>query len=71
MQTQRLDYIDALRAVAIGFIVFGHVPMYCYGELGIANAQQQLVSLRALTSMVQLPVFFFVSGFLAKLLGGG
>lgn len=30
MQVKRLDYIDALRGLAILFIVFGHIPMYCY-----------------------------------------
>lgn len=55
---KRLEYIDAMRGFAILFIVFGHIPLYCYG---IAN--EQLSSFRALTSLLQLPMFFFVSGF--------
>ena len=55
MQGKRLDYIDAMRGVAILFVVFGHIPMYCYG---IAN--EHLSSFRALTSLLQMPMFFFV-----------
>lgn len=55
----RLVYIDALRALAILFIVFGHLPMYAYGE-----AHRELISVRSFTSMVQIPLFFFISGFL-------
>lgn len=58
MQGKRLDYIDAMRGVAILFVVFGHIPMYCYG---IAN--EHLSSFRALTSLLQMPMLFFVSGF--------
>ena len=55
---KRLEYIDVMRGFAILFIVFGHIPLYCYG---ITN--EQLSSFRALTSLLQLPMFFFVSGF--------
>ena len=70
MNTNRYEYIDALRGIAI---LFGHIPMFCYGLPEAA----QLSSFRAFTSMVQLPLFFFISGFLfsAKTvfnkLGGG
>ena len=47
-----------MRGVAILFVVFGHIPMYCYG---IAN--EHLSSFRALTSLLQMPMLFFVSGF--------
>ena len=60
MITNRYEYIDALRGIAILFIVFGHIPMYCYGLVGTA----QFLSFRAFTSLVQLPLFFFISGFL-------
>lgn len=66
---KRLEYIDAIRGFAILFIVFGHIPLYCYG---ITN--EQLSSFRALTSLLQLPMFFFVSGFVInseKMLNGG
>ena len=69
MGRKRLEYIDAMRGFAILFIVFGHIPLYCYG---VAN--EQLSSFRALTSLLQLPMFFFVSGFVInpeKMLNGG
>lgn len=69
MRRKRLEYIDAMRGFAILFIVFGHIPLYCYG---IAN--EQLSSFRELTSLLQLPMFFFVSGFVInpeKILNGG
>lgn len=60
MTTNRYEYIDALRGVAILFIVFGHIPMFCYGLPEAA----QLSSFRAFTSMVQLPLFFLFPVFL-------
>lgn len=60
MVINRCEYIDALRGTAILFIVFGHIPMYCYG---LAETTQ-FPSFRVFTSMVQLPLFFFISGFL-------
>lgn len=50
---KHFKYIDAMRGFAILFIVFGHILLYCYG---IAN--EQLSSSRALTSLLQLPMFF-------------
>lgn len=55
----RLYYIDAMRALAVVFIVFGHIPMYCYRDAGA-----RLESFRDFTSMAQVPMFFFISGFL-------
>ena len=69
MGRKRLEYIDAMRGFAIIFIVFCHIPFYCYGI-----ADEQLLSFRALTSMLQLPMFFFVSGYVLnseKMLNGG
>ena len=48
--THRYEYIDALRGVAILFIVFGHIPMFCYGLPEAA----QLSSFRAFTSRSSL-----------------
>lgn len=73
MTTNRYEYIDALRGIAILFIVFGHIPMFCYG----LSEAVHFSSFRAFTSMVQLPLFFFISGFLFSVktifnkLGGG
>lgn len=61
MQVKRLDYIDALRGLAILFIVFGHIPMYCY------HTGDTFTSCRSFTSLVQLPIFFFVSGFVFRI----
>lgn len=61
MQVKRLDYIDALRGLAILFIVFGHIPMFCY------HTGDTFTSCRSFTSLVQLPIFFFVSGFVFKI----
>lgn len=55
----RLHYIDALRGLAIILIVFGHIPMYCYQVGG------DFTSIRSFTSLAQLPIFFFVSGFVS------
>lgn len=69
MEKKRLEYIDAMRGVAILFVVFGHIPAYCYG-----TANENLSSFRALTSLLQMPMFFFVSGFVLnpqKMLNGG
>lgn len=71
MRVKRFDYIDALRGLAILFIVFGHIPMYCY------HIGDEFTSIRSFTSLVQLPVFFFVSGFvfgiknMLNITGGG
>lgn len=58
---KRLSYIDALRGLAILFIVFGHIPMYCY------HTEDEFTSIRCFTSLVQLPIFFFVSGFVFRI----
>lgn len=60
MEKKRLEYLDAMRGVAILFIVFGHIPLYCYG---VAETDS-FSSFRLFTSTVQLPLFFFISGFL-------
>lgn len=61
MQIKRFEYIDALRGLAILFIVFGHIPMYCY------HTDETFTSCRSFTTLVQLPIFFFVSGFVFKI----
>ena len=58
LKKKRFEYIDAMRGIAILFIVFGHISLFCYG-VNIEN----LSSYRGLTSLLQLPMFFFVSGF--------
>lgn len=68
MTSQRLQYIDALRGIAVMLIVFSHIALYSYGDYGGAE------SFRPLTTTIQLPLLFFVSGFVftsRPLLGGG
>lgn len=65
---KRIAYIDAMRGIAILFIVFGHIPLYCYGV-----SERPIPSFRTFTSLVQIPMFFFVSGFVLseRMLMGG
>lgn len=51
--SQRLDWVDALRAIAIMLVVFGHCA---------PGAKAFFVW----TSPVKIPLFFFISGFLFK-----
>ena len=65
----RIEYLDAIKGIAILFIVYGHIPMYSYGE-----EWTELASFRPITALVQLTMFFFVSGYLfnsKKMLTGG
>lgn len=57
----RMQYIDAMRGVAILLIIYGHISLYCYGDYRGA------VSIRPLTHLIQLPMFFFISGFVTSL----
>lgn len=56
MTTTRLQYIDALRGIAVLMIVYGHLHM-SYGDDGSS------FTFRAMTGMLRLPLLFFVSGF--------
>lgn len=52
---QRLEYIDALRGLAILLVVFMHVPQYGFGQ-SIGGYYMELATLLA------VPLFFFISG---------
>lgn len=57
---QRLEYIDALRGLAILLVVFMHVPQYGFGQ-SIGGYYMEIASLLA------VPLFFFISGLFVPL----
>lgn len=57
---QRLEYIDALRGLAILLVVFMHVPQYGLGQ-SIGGYYMELATLLA------VPLFFFISGLFVPL----
>lgn len=56
---QRLEYIDALRGVAILLVVFMHVPQYGFGQ-SFGGYYMEMATLLA------VPLFFFISGLFAQ-----
>lgn len=62
MTKHRLQYIDQGKAVAMLFVVFGHINLFeVYGDGNISTC---LVS--KYTSIVQLTLFMFLSGLVAS-----
>ena len=57
---QRLEYIDALRGLAILLVVFMHVPQYGFGQ-SIGGYYMEMAILLA------VPLFFFISGLFVSL----
>lgn len=57
---QRLEYIDALRGLAILLVVFMHVPQY--GQAGDVGGYYMM-----LVKMLTVPLFFFISGLFVPL----
>lgn len=55
--TQRILYIDALKGLAILFVVMSHIYNFCFGYTGI---------IYDFITIVDLPLFFFISGYLLK-----
>ena len=55
--TNRIKYIDAMRGLAMTLVVIGHVCLFSF------NTDDNIVQ-RILCGELELPLFFFVSGFL-------
>lgn len=56
---KRLEYIDSLRGLAILLVVFMHVPQYGWGQT-VGGWYMTAAS------MLAVPLFFFISGFLTR-----
>ena len=55
----RIGYIDAMRGLAMIFVVIGHVFIYSFYHLGNPI-------MKVLNEEIEVPLFFMVSGFLVK-----
>ncbi len=52
---KRIEYIDALRGIAMLLVLYFHIPSYCLG-----NAY---IGFNDILEWVRMPLFFFISGF--------
>lgn len=57
MAGQRIEYLDAIRGLAMLFVVMGHIQFFSIGHNFPGLLQQ--------TSLLMIPLFFFISGFFA------
>jgi surface polysaccharide O-acyltransferase-like enzyme len=57
---KRIEYIDAMRGLAMLLVVIGHVHVFSFNHTD--NVLFQILSLE-----IQIPLFFMVSGFLVKI----
>lgn len=56
---KRIEYLDALRGFTMLLVIFSHVELFCFG----LSANSSI--LNTLFIQFRMPLFFFVSGFLA------
>lgn len=56
---KRLEYIDAMRGLAMVLVVVGHVFLFAFKDAGNAL-------FRGLNAEIEVPLFFMVSGYLMK-----
>ena len=64
IMTKRIEYLDALRGFVMLLVVLGHVPMYCYHQVGD-------ISFSLIFTTFHIPLFFFISGWFYKIDSGG
>lgn len=57
--TKRIEYIDALRGFAIFLVVFAHVETFGFFHFSYASALGQVIQ------SFYMPLFFFISGYVA------
>ncbi len=54
--SKRIGYIDAMRGLAMLFVVMGHLSFFCTGS--------KTVGLSSACVFIEIPLFFMISGFL-------
>ena len=59
LQKQRIGYIDAIRGFTMLLVVFSHIETFCYH----INFDQSILSSLFIT--FRMPMFFFISGYIA------
>lgn len=64
MPKQRDERLDVLKAVAIGLVVLGHLVRAAYGEA--TSAPLGLAAAFSVLSILDVPLFVFISGYLAS-----
>ena len=69
MPKERDSRLDVLKAVAIGLVVLGHLIRAAYGEA--TSAPVALASAFSVLSILDVPLFVFISGYLASPIAGG
>ena len=65
IQTQRIDYIDSLKGLAILCVVVGHIPEI-YIRRGFTGPvmSKTLLDIMNIVYMFHMPLFMMISGFL-------
>lgn len=58
MQSNRIQYIDAMRGFTMFLVVWGHVSIFGLGLYGSSTFHYHMIA-----DQIQMPLFFFISGF--------
>ena len=67
MATKRIEFIDAMRGFTMLLVVYGHIIFFSYSDsfsADFALGGGKLLSFSSLTNAMQMPLFFFISGFI-------